>query len=378
MLLNNFSWDKLQYDLSKKHIIFFGAGGALQTTVNFICRIDKTYAKNIKYIVDNDAEKWGKDIYIFEKAVKIISPDKLSAIYNQGYIVIITTQFVEEIIKQLSSYSNLKEAEIYFYDDIKICVCQQEFKIPKTFKRDTRQRIPKILHYCWFGRNKLPDDYVKWMESWRKYCSDYEIIEWNENNYDCHKNRYISEAYQAGKWGFVSDYARLDIVNTNGGIYLDTDVELVRNIDELLYQPAFFGIQDDGCCNTGLGFGAEAGFPLLSALMLDYENRSFVDYDGMMDMTVCPDIQTAALENLGYQKRNYYQIVENAAFLPAPLLSGFIGTELCMSKDVFSIHHAAWSWRDNISKADTILKARMLESEKKWRESVTNIEESCY
>ena len=88
MLLNNFSWDKLQYDLSNKHIILFGAGGALQTTVNFICRIDKTAAKNIKYIVDNDAEKWGKNICLFEKTVKIISPDKLSAICNQGYIII--------------------------------------------------------------------------------------------------------------------------------------------------------------------------------------------------------------------------------------------------------------------------------------------------
>lgn len=367
MLLRKFSWEKLHRDLSYKNIIVFGAGGALKNFLYFMQRINIATLENIEYIVDNDEKKWGKNITISNKMVEIVSPRKFLSIYNKNKVLIIASQFLEDIMKQLSAHIELQG--VYFYDDIKVCVCEHEYDIPKSFKRCSKQIIPKVLHYCWFGRKKLPDQYIEWMKSWKKFCSDYEIVEWNEDNYDYHKNQYMSEAYQAGKWGFVSDYARLDIVNTYGGIYLDTDVELVRNLDELLYQPAFFGIHDDGRCNTGLGFGAEAGFPLLQLLMSDYEDRRFIKGNDVMDLTVCPAIQTATLERLGYEKINKYQIVENASFLPAPILGGFIGTELCMKNESFSIHHAAWSWRDNIGGADAILKGRMVKSEKMWRES---------
>ena len=101
--------------------------------------------------------------------------------------------------------------------------------------------IPKIIHYCWFGGAELPEKDRKCIESWKKFCPDYQIIEWNENNYDVTKNTYMYQAYQAKKWGFVPDYARLDIIYQHGGIYLDTDVELVKNLDSLLENDAFMG-----------------------------------------------------------------------------------------------------------------------------------------
>lgn len=123
--------------------------------------------------------------------------------------------------------------------------------------------IPKKIHYCWFGRNPLPELAVRCIESWKKYCPDYEIIEWNEDNYDINKISYVKEAYQARKWAFVTDYVRLDVVNQYGGIYLDTDVELLKSLDPLLKYKSFFGMEEGKFIATGLGFGAEKGTKIL-------------------------------------------------------------------------------------------------------------------
>ena len=97
--------------------------------------------------------------------------------------------------------------------------------------------IPKIIHYCWFGGGPISAESQKCMESWKKYCPDYKIIEWNEQNFDISQNRYAQQAYEAKKYAFVSDYVRLAVLYEYGGIYLDTDVELVRPLDELLELP---------------------------------------------------------------------------------------------------------------------------------------------
>ncbi|RKW32245.1 MAG: glycosyl transferase, partial [Lachnoanaerobaculum sp.] len=105
--------------------------------------------------------------------------------------------------------------------------------------------IPKVIHYCWFGGKPLPKIARKCIQSWKRFCPDYEIVEWNEKNYDIHKNSYMEEAYLQKKWGFVPDFARLDIIYQNGGIYLDTDVELIRPLDELLYHRAYMGFEGE-------------------------------------------------------------------------------------------------------------------------------------
>lgn len=103
--------------------------------------------------------------------------------------------------------------------------------------------IPKKIHYCWFGRNPLTESAKKCIESWKKYCPEYEIIEWNENNFDLTENRYAREAYEQKKWAFVSDYARLKIVYEQGGIYMDVDVELIKPLDELTELDGYMGFE---------------------------------------------------------------------------------------------------------------------------------------
>ena len=129
--------------------------------------------------------------------------------------------------------------------------------------------IPKIIHYCWFGHNHKTKLVRKCIRSWRKYCPDYQIIEWNEDNYDISSSPlFVQQAIQEGKWAFASDYVRLRVVYEHGGFYLDTDVELVKSLDELVYNKIYFGLQDkaNNCSikiATGLGFGAEKRAPLL-------------------------------------------------------------------------------------------------------------------
>lgn len=135
--------------------------------------------------------------------------------------------------------------------------------------------IPKVIHYCWFGRNKKPELVQRCIASWRQYCPDYEIIEWNEDNFDVDMIPYTKDAYADKKWAFVSDYARLWIVYTQGGVYLDTDVLLKQTIEELLQYDCWLASEDVRYVSTGLGFGAIKGFPLIGSMKARYEAENY-------------------------------------------------------------------------------------------------------
>ena len=151
-----------------------------------------------------------------------------------------------------------------------------------------KNRIPKKIHYCWFGGKEKPELMKKCIESWKKYCPDYEIIEWNETNFDTNINNYVKEAYEHKRYAFVADFARLWVVNKYGGIYLDTDVELIKNIDDVLQYKAFFASEDNICINTGLGFGSEKKNKILKGLIEDYNISHFIQENGNQDKTTCP------------------------------------------------------------------------------------------
>lgn len=164
--------------------------------------------------------------------------------------------------------------------------------------------IPKIIHYCWFGRNEKSDIIKKCIASWKKYCPDWKIIEWNEDNYDVNRIPYVKEAYDSKKWAFVTDVVRLEVVKKMGGIYLDTDVELLANIDFLLENEAFYFFESDRNISTGLGFGASSNHESLKYLLSYYDNRNFIN-NGKLDLTPCPDNNSRMLKTCYPQfKRN--------------------------------------------------------------------------
>ncbi len=160
--------------------------------------------------------------------------------------------------------------------------------------------IPKIIHYCWFGGKDLPEEVQKCIESWRKFAPDYEIKRWDESNFDVNANTYTKEAYEQKKYAFVSDVARLSVVAKYGGFYLDTDVELIKPLDELRKYDAFMGMESGKTnVNTGLGFGAIPNHPVIIENMNMYKNRSFIDHkSGKIDLTTCVTITKQALAQM--------------------------------------------------------------------------------
>ena len=218
--------------------------------------------------------------------------------------------------------------------------------------------IPKVIHYCWFGKGELPKLAKKCIRSWQKYCPDYQIICWNEDNFDISSNRYMKEAYEAGKWAFVSDYARLQIIYEQGGIYLDTDVELLKPLDHLLNAKGFMGFDEKGIVATGLGFGAEAGNPIIGEFLKDYRDISFYLADGSMDLTPCPDRNTQALERLGMDMKNTNQTFLDTVFLPKEYLCpmDYCTGKKTITKNTCSIHHYCATWTSKVTKRTTRLK----------------------
>lgn len=216
--------------------------------------------------------------------------------------------------------------------------------------------IPKKLHYCWFGRNPKPELARKCFESWKKFCPDYEIFEWNEDNYDIHSAPlFVRQAYEAKKWAFVTDYVRLEVVHNHGGIYLDTDVEIIKPIDDLLKYKAFFGTQNGIVIATGLGFGAEAGTSILVEMMETYHSIPFLKDDGTYDNTTCPERDTAIFNNHGLKGDNSFQILpDDIACLPQDYLSpkDYMTGKLTITDNTYSIHHFAESWMSEREKKD--------------------------
>ena len=206
--------------------------------------------------------------------------------------------------------------------------------------------IPAKIHFCWFGGKPMPQNIKEYIQTWKKYCPNYEIQRWDETNYDIHKNQYTEQAYKNQKWAFLTDYVRLDVVYQQGGIYLDTDVELIRGLDSLRENKCYMGMEQIGKVNTGLGFGAEAHHPFLLKNMQVYENANFVQKDGSFKPPTCVSITTKLLEADGLEKVDKIQSVKGVTIYPVDYLCPMkMGTnKIRITANTYSIHHYEASW----------------------------------
>lgn len=207
--------------------------------------------------------------------------------------------------------------------------------------------IPKKIHYCWFGGNPLPKDVQKYIDSWRKYCPDYEIKEWNEQNFDIHLNRYVEEAYQQEKWAFVSDVARIYALYTEGGIYMDTDVEVVRNLDPLLNRRGFLGFEGTQWIATNI-VGFESNHELLKQFLDSYNCRAFLKQDGSLDQTTNVEELTKLLIEKYSLKLNGKQqvLLKDIMIYPTDYFSpyDYIQGKLNRTPNTYSIHWFSQTW----------------------------------
>ena len=202
--------------------------------------------------------------------------------------------------------------------------------------------IPKIIHYCWFGKNPLPAKMKKCIESWKKNCPDYKVIEWNEDNFDVRLNGYTKMCYEQKKYAFLSDYVRLWIIYQNGGIYLDTDVEVLKPFDKLLETEAFFGFENSEYVNTGIGFGAEKSNLLVRKMLEEYEYY----LSGEKGTAGCPILNTEALCKEGLERNGKLQHIYGAVVYPKEYFNPLDSTtgKLLKTENTYSIHWYSMSW----------------------------------
>lgn len=207
--------------------------------------------------------------------------------------------------------------------------------------------IPKVIHYCWFGGNPLPKSALKCIESWKKFFPNYTIKEWNESNYDVKKIPYIAEAYEAKKYAFVSDYARFDILYHHGGIYFDTDVEVIRSFDDILANGAFMGCETNGVdVAPGLGMAAAPGLDLYKDVLAYYDTQRFLMPDGTMNMeTVVTKLSRLLVEH-GMQNISGIQGVSDVTIYPKEFFNPLDNNtgEMNITKNTHSIHWYTMSW----------------------------------
>lgn len=207
--------------------------------------------------------------------------------------------------------------------------------------------IPKIIHYCWFGRGKKPELAERCIESWKKYCPDYEIIEWNEDNFAVEKNQYCREAYENKKFAFVTDVVRLYAMYTYGGIYMDTDVEVVKTLDDLLSHQAFSGFESPDCVPTGI-MACEKGFELFGELLRYYDDKAFINNDGTLNMQTNVIIITNTCTKYGLRKNGEFQILNGFALYPRDYFCPYDNNtgKLTKTKNTYTIHWFNKSWLD--------------------------------
>lgn len=209
--------------------------------------------------------------------------------------------------------------------------------------------IPKRIHYCWFGGNPKPDSVQKCINSWKKFCPDYEIIEWNESNFDIHCMPFVEQAIEAKKYAFASDVARLMVVYENGGLYFDTDVEVIKSFDDLLENKAFLGFENNEYVASGLGFGSEAGVEFFKEHIDAYRNENFINADGSFHMIGCPRVATKLLLEKGLVQNGQEQLVDEIKIYPTDYFNPFdsITGKLNKTKNTYSIHWYDASWSNN-------------------------------
>lgn len=322
--------------------------------------------KSLCGFIDNDEKKQGKEKIILGKSIPIYSFYEFVKMVDDATIVLTTSVYCPYMIEQMDEEINLDGLICYIDFLVENKYCRQEIN----FNHSKEYKIPKIIHYCWFGGGKIPDQFLNYMNTWKEKCPDYQIIKWDESNYNVNSCCFVRQAYEHQKWAFVSDYARLDILYQYGGIYLDTDVELVKNLDPLRYDEFFCGFEQNNYINFGVGCGSIKGHPILKNLLTKYQSMNFELPNGELNLTACAIYQTEEMVNQGFTVENKYQHHDAIALYPSEVLAPYdlLGLNDFVTKNTFSIHHYSSTWWDRKAEISmNYLKSKLKEYKERIR-----------
>lgn len=340
--------DKFMQYISDKELCIYGIG-------DVFCKLTQREVyegihKNVIGYIDNG--KAGEKIEVSGKEYLVHAVDFLKTL-EKGVVLLCGTKYMDEMYRMLCDQELSDGIECFVLPLIWAVSGGQDDSDIKSLINSREDncvnKIDKKIHCFWFSNDKKPKEYQNCIDSWKRVCPDYEIIEWNARNYDCEKNMFMKQAFQSKKWAFVSDYARLDVIYHYGGIYLDMDVELLKTLDPLLKFEAFFNFGTQNDIDLGSGFGSVKGNFLVGSLLNLYEGLEFLDKNGnpTPNSFIQPEFIRKEFQRNGINMNGNMQLLDNVLVLPrkyAAPVDDFLLQNFVQCDDSRSIHHYNAGW----------------------------------
>lgn len=329
---------------TNKNIVFWGAGAIGRVLIPYICN-QYGLDRRVSGYIDNNPAKQGEEVALISKKVKIYSAAFLESLCAGEYVLMITNGDFYPIIEQLNGMPGMANVQVCIAPVIQLWE-KAESKITGIYKSSTEPLIPKIIHYCWFSGLPIPEKLENCMESWHEKCPDYEIVRWDESNFDYKKYLYTRQAYEAEKWGFIPDIVRLEILYEYGGFYLDTDVELLKGLDDLRYQQGFCGREDWGHVNFGGGSGCVKHLDIVGELLDFRKDMPFLLPDGQYNVETSGYFETKPLMDKGLSITNRTEIVNGFTVYASEFFHpyNYISGKENITAQTVSIHYFSGSW----------------------------------
>lgn len=321
-------------------IIVYGAGviGKISAPEYLLSR---EFQNRILLWVDGDNRKRGTEIIVGERKLYVESPLEISHI-KEPYIVLVTSSRYSGILDYLKTQSFSSNLDVYI---LPMIMCSDNESVKIDLAVDNNDEIPAIIHYCWFGED-MPSDMKRNIESWKHCCPDYEVMCWNEKNYDVNKYSFTKQAYESKKLAFLSDIVKLDVLFDHGGFYFDTDVELLRSLDSLRTLKSFCCVEKWGVINFGGGSGTVPGASILQEIK-EYRFKSPLFYDdGTMNNESSGYFESMPFILRGFRPNNRYQLIDGFSILPSDFFHpyDYMTKELSITHNTYGIHHFYGSW----------------------------------
>ncbi|MCM1242599.1 MAG: capsular polysaccharide synthesis protein [Roseburia sp.] len=353
--------DELQDRIKGQKLILFGIGEYWELYVKEA--LSEEVLRSVSYVIDNHS--FNSEVQILNNRVPIYHPSKLLE-EDDCFLLLSSGMYIYEMYEQLASMDLCDDIRCYAFPLIMAnSVGKSDIQIKEYIKKTRNHpQIEKVIHCFWFSGDKKPEAYQKCIDSWVKICPDYEIREWNVDNYDYTVNKFMQQAIEQRKWAFASDYARLDVIYRQGGIYMDMDVELLHSLDSLLGNEAFFTFDTQNDIDLGT-FAAKQGNPLIKKIMALYDDIEFSDDVKTMNKLCQPRYIRSVLKDAGVRLNGNLQLLDGMVFLPrnylAPLDS-VLYEPTAMSDETLAMHHFNAGWRD-----DAYREKRIANNRKLWK-----------
>ena len=338
--------ERLLDELKTKDIICWGSGKHFKNiTYPFLC--ESGLIERLKGFFDTTGK--GK-VVLDGKQYDRIKKSELYAANTDNTVILIAVTGYREIQAQLSLDPRLASItaipSIYLeslYEDLRML---SAIKPELNYRKHQQPMIPRIIHTFWFSKDELPIKYKDCLRSWEKYAPDFEIKIWNLDTYRPENCLFFDQAIEDKNWAFASDYARADVLRRYGGVYMDLDVEMLRPIDDLIYNDAYMSFESLTRIECGSGMGAKAGNKILDEICKSYENRPYYRADGSWDNSTCPVRYTEIIEKHGLKKNGCFQFVEDITIYPFEVLTGkSFDTGIIYKTELsYTTHHHNGSW----------------------------------